>query len=207
MVDAGVAPGELQRVVGGAGEEAGPDFGTDPGAVAVLPLVVVAGARKRGNEPVGHVHLADAVFIPGAGDVVEPVFAEDPFVDLIDAVLFDREQPDELKIEVVVGGGLAFEILNVEIDVEDFAASLHGGAERAADVFAGPAAEHLVPVFAAVDEFTRWNLFAEHLISLLLFAGSETACSGGLMRNIHCFPAANYNRKGKKQDFSWKILR
>ena len=173
VVDAGVAPCELQRVIGGAGEEAGPDFGADPGAVAVLPLFVVEGARERRHQSVGHVHLADAVFVPGAGDVAEPVFAEDPFIHLIDAVLFDREQPDELKIEVVVGGGFSFEVLHVEFDVEDFATSLHGSAECAADVFSGPAAEHLVPVFAAVDELARRNLFAEHLISLLLFSASN----------------------------------
>ena len=65
------------------------------------------------------------------------------------------------------------EILRVEGDILSFPAALEGSTEGSADVLSGPAAEHLVPVFAAVDELARRNLFAEHLISLLLFSASN----------------------------------
>lgn len=67
MVDTGVRPGEAKEFIGFAGEQAGPDFGTNPGAVAVVPLFVVAEAGKRRQKAVDHIEFANPVFIPRSG--------------------------------------------------------------------------------------------------------------------------------------------
>ena len=170
VIDAGVAPGERRDLVRFARKQARPDFGADPRAVAVLPLAVVAEPRERREKTVDHVELADAVFVPRSGDEAEPVFAENALVNPVEAVVLDGAQPDELKVEVVVRGGMPLQVLRVERHVEDVAFSLHRSAEGAADVLAGPAAEHLVAVLFAVHEaFARYFRVEHVFFSLNVF--------------------------------------
>ena len=83
------------------------------------------------------------------GDVEQPVFAQQVGVDL-HALLFQRRQPQQLDIQVVVGQPFTLQILGVESDLVDLAAPLEGRPQRPADVLAHPTAGDFIEIFGAV---------------------------------------------------------
>ena len=91
-------------------------------------------ARKRGHKTVLHICFTDSVFIPLGRNRVAPIFAEDCGSKGFRTVLFNGTKPDELKVEVVVGKGLArCRIKALYIVRTDL--SLEGSADCTADVF------------------------------------------------------------------------
>ena len=68
----------------------------------------------------GKVNLADAVLIPGSGQVGEPIVAHLIARELIGTDLFHGAQPDQLQIQIVIRLGRALR-RGVAFDVEDLA--------------------------------------------------------------------------------------
>ena len=116
-----------------------------------MPLRVVAETGKRRAEPGCDIAFGRAVFVPGAGDITHPVFAENPFIQPIGAVLFDGEQPHQLKIKIVIRCWPAGGFLCIKADIAKLPGAFHRGAKCAADIFPLPAAEDFVPEFMNID--------------------------------------------------------
>jgi hypothetical protein len=85
-----------------------------------------------------------------ARGVAAPVFGE-PGDGRIDAFVLEELEPDELEVEVVVGGGFVGHRVEI-VECVGVAAALVGCAERSADVLAEPAGVDLVAKFGAAED-------------------------------------------------------
>ena len=92
----------------------------------------------------------------------QPVLAEQTLVHLVDPVLLNGLEPDQLKVQIVIGHRLSAEVLRVEGDIEQIVFSFHGSAEGSADIFSCPASEDLVAVLLQTEEAFSRSLRVKH---------------------------------------------
>ncbi|MPM79875.1 hypothetical protein SDC9_126917 [bioreactor metagenome] len=164
MIGATVDIGVADRFIGRARTQTSPDFAADPGAVAVFEAIVVDRAGQGREQAVVDVEPAVVVLAARRDDMV-PEFAHEPRRELLQSPGFDRRQPDQLQIEVIVGRRDAVEFLGVKCDVVGLHLAFHRRAERPADVLAGPTAADLVEIFIEIQMVHRF---------LPLYTGSAT---------------------------------
>ena len=145
--------------------QARPDLGADEAAAGV-PVDVVEMARDRRQQSGAHVGLARPVLNPVGDHEAQPVLAEDRRVHLA-SELFDGGQPDDLQVEIVVRRRPFRQVLRVELHVVQLPFAFERRAQHAADVLAGPAASHLVPISR---EIKRLHFFFLFLGEFLVFS-------------------------------------
>ena len=140
VVDHRVLHGVARRQLRVPREQARPDLRADEGAAAVLEFVVVR-ARHRRLQPRAQVGLGDAVLAVGEDHQLVEVLPQILAVH-VQSLVLQRQQPQHLDVQIVVGQRLARHFMRVIADLVLLAVPLHGHAQRAAHVFADPAAQH-----------------------------------------------------------------
>ena len=136
--------GILDGHIGVAGSQAGPDFGTDPSAVGMLPLIVIKFAGQRRQQAQGQILLANAVFVPLGGDHQLPALCQGVGIEVLRSETLHHHKPGHLQIQIVIGQGLTLGGV-IALDVVHFCAALVGAAHGSANILADPASQDLVP--------------------------------------------------------------
>ena len=135
-----VLEGILRGLFRMAGEEAGPDFRTYEGAAGILEVVVVRAADRR-LKPGAQIGLGCAVFAVGENHQFVEILPQHLAVD-VQALVLQRQQPQHLDVQIVVGQRFARHLVGIVGHIVGLAVPFHRHAQRAADVFADPAAQH-----------------------------------------------------------------
>ena len=174
MIDNGILVGIASRQIRIAGSQAGPDFGADIAAAAVL-ISIIDQARKGRLQARPQVSLSCPVFHPVGNTIGKPVFSQNRSI-YIPSITLHRGQPDNLQIQIIVGRRPHGQILRVEGNIVYLSLSFEGRPQHASDVFSCPAAHHLVFVGCK----TQFHFFIPSLSKLLFIINVTVTPPSGL---------------------------